>query len=127
MTNSYLRSGILGAVAALIASVLVLGGCGKPSELAAAKREGLIPVTGAASFGTQCPFGTISPTAATRLQLWDCPIGLERLTLTEPLDPVYLSVDCKKRILTVRRANKTYDTAWEVFPDGRLDITIDGG
>ncbi|MCM2279106.1 MAG: hypothetical protein NDJ89_13605 [Oligoflexia bacterium] len=121
------KHGLVFLMSSLICAALALNACGKPSELAQARRDGMIPVTGSVDLGTQCPFGTISPKTPTRLQLWDCPIGLERLTLAQPLDSLYLSVDCKKKILTIRKENRKLDTAWEFLPDGSFEINIDGG
>lgn len=105
----------------------ILFSCGKPSELEQLKEEGMIPVSGVAGFGGHCPYGSVTPPSGAKLQLWNCPIGLNRLELSQPLDALYLQADCKKKILTVRMGERRLDTAWAVMPDGSFFITVDGG
>lgn len=112
----------------LLTACCVLTSCGKsaPQTKATEKDEG-IPVVGVAGFGSQCPYGFTEDPFPARLELWNCPIGVEKVALAEPLRPIYFQVDCKKKTVNVRKENRTMDTAWEIMPDGSFFMTIDGG
>jgi hypothetical protein len=109
-------------------ALALLIGCGKPAEKEQAQEhEGGIPVAGVAGFGSQCPYGFIEDPFPAKLELWNCPIGIEKAELIEPLKPLYFQVDCKKKTLSIRKPNRTMDTAWEIMPDGSFFMTVDGG
>lgn len=114
-------------VPSVITVILAAYGCGRPSEDAILRNDGGIPVTGVGGFGLQCPFGSINDPKAVKLQLWGCPLDLDTLTLTQPLKALYLSVDCKKKLMSIRMENRTMDSLWEVMPDGSFYMTVDGG
>jgi hypothetical protein len=105
-------------------------GCGKPNDESQTKEPeisegGMIPVVGNASFGSQCPYGSITNPRPATVGVWDCPVGLKKVELAEPPPALILQADCKKRILTVRSADQRIDTAWEVMPDGTFSVTLD--
>lgn len=106
------------------AALLGVTGCGSSD---AQTDSEMIPVNGVAGFGTQCPQGTISHPKATKLQLWNCPLELDELRLSQPLSPLFFQVDCRKRILTIRMDNRVLDTAWELNPDGSFNIRTEAG
>lgn len=104
------------------------GGCGKPIDSLPVKTpDGATPVIGVAGFGSQCPYGFNEDPTASRLELWGCDLGLDRVELAEPLTPLYLQVDCKKKLVSVRKPNRAMDTSWELLPDGTFFVTVDGG
>jgi hypothetical protein len=100
--------------------------CGKPSAREEALDAGMKPVVGEARFGSQCPYGFYSEPRVAEIGLWDCKIPLDSVELAEPMSPLLLSADCKKKILTIRTADRRVDTSWEVMPDGTFNITLDG-
>lgn len=87
----------------------------------------MIPVDGVAGFGLQCPYGSVGAPQGAKIQLWDCPISMERVGLTKPLEALFLSADCKKKFLSVRMDKRRMDSNWEVLPDGSFFATVDGG
>lgn len=112
----------------LILVAAFLTSCGKPMDRTPiATGEAATPVIGVAGFGVQCPYGFNEDPVATKLELWGCDLGLERLELVEPLTPLYLQVDCKKKLVSVRKPNRAMDTSWEILPDGTFFMTVDGG
>ncbi|MEK6706559.1 MAG: hypothetical protein AAB116_01380 [Candidatus Poribacteria bacterium] len=123
-------STMVGVVLLIIAN---FSACGKPvtQQLLdiepVADDEKPVPVIGTVSFGSQCPYGTVSPLVPLPLNLWDCPVGLNALELITPLRPLVLQVDCKKKVISARSENRELDTAWEIMPDGSFYFTIDGG
>ncbi len=82
---------------------------------------------GAAAFGSQCPYGSVSSTKAVRLGLWDCPLGLDAVELSTPPQPIILSADCKDMTISIRTADRALDSFWEVLPDGSFSMTVDIG
>jgi hypothetical protein len=114
------------SAAGLLALTFLIG-CGKPVKDEAKEAEEGTPVVGVAGFGSQCPYGFTEDPFPARLELWNCPIGLEKVELSEPLRPLYFQVDCKKKTMSVRKPNRTMDTAWEIMPDGSFFMTVDGG
>jgi hypothetical protein len=110
-----------------VAMVAGLAGCGKPApELSpvTGQNEQMIPVIGAADFGTQCPYGTLDSAVATPLQLWHCPIGLKKLQLDQSPPPLYFQADCTKKILSARTTDRSIDSSWEVMPDNSFAFTL---
>lgn len=120
-----LGTGVLGTVG-FISALLIGSGCGKPSD-PVGPGEGMIPVEGRVAFGNQCPYGTFSEPNPVRVGLWDCPIGLGTMELTEPPPTLVFQADCKKKLLTIRSTDRKLDSLWEVMPDGSFSITLDAG
>ncbi|HAR43722.1 MAG TPA: hypothetical protein DCS07_13995 [Bdellovibrionales bacterium] len=102
--------------------ILFWAGCGSPDDV-----EGLTDVNGNAVFGSQCPYGSLSKPFASKLYLWDCPLGLDTVDLVQPLRPIVLQADCKKKIIVARTLDGALDTSWEVLPNGTFSFSIDGG
>ena len=87
-----------------------------------------IKVIGSAQFGNQCPFGTYVPPQAVPLELWSCPLSVPEVELTEPLRPLILQADCKKKTLDVRNEYRSLDAeTWEVMPDGTFFFSMNVG
>jgi len=105
--------------------ILFWAGCGSPDRDVEA--EAFTTVNGNAIFGSQCPYGSLSKPQAAALNLWDCPLGLKTVDLAQPLRPIVLQADCKKKILVARTLDGTLDTSWEVLPNGEFSFSIDGG
>ncbi|MEO7161514.1 MAG: hypothetical protein ABI041_01215 [Bdellovibrionia bacterium] len=90
--------------------------------------SGLTQVRGTAQFGSQCPLGFYAPPTKVPLELWTCPIGLDPVELLEPLAPLVLQVDCKKRIMDLRGTDRSSQAStWEIMPDGSFYFKVDGG
>jgi len=89
----------------------------------------LIPVSGKAQFGSQCPYGTFSQMQDAPLELVDCPVQLGSVQLNELLEPIVFQADCKKKVLDVRngpgRSGKA--TTWELMPDGSFTFVMEAG
>ena len=119
----------LHAVALLISVCFALTHCGKSLEDAAKTHEddGSIPVNGSAFIYSQCPYGSLSSKVPVGIKLVDCPIPLKTAELTEPLQPLIVTADCTKKILTVRTEDRAVDTSWEIMPDGSFWFTVNGG
>lgn len=89
---------------------------------------GMTRVAGNAIFGSQCPYGTFPDPRPVPLTLWECPIGMHTVELTESLQPLILQADCKKRTMDVRGTNRSHPSnAWEIMPDGTFFFSVDGG
>jgi hypothetical protein len=119
-----------GIVSAALAALFVAGltSCGRPSADDELINNGGTPVNGELQFASQCPYGTASDPQPARLELWDCPVGVPRLELSEPPKPVVFQADCKKKLLIVRNLERNgLDTMWEVSPDGHFSASMDGG
>ena len=101
------------------------GGSGDDST--SGEDQGRIPVKGNASFGSQCPYGSVSSAKPVKLGLWDCPLGLDAVELSTPPQPLFLSADCKDMTMSVRTGDRTLDSFWEVLPDGSYSVTVDVG
>ena len=95
--------------------------CGRGDSSDGSSDDGSgISVNGAEGFSTQCPSGTIEPvTPITNMQLYNCPIGVDTLQLTQPLEPIYLQADCQKKTITARTLDKRIESAWETMPTGK--------
>ena len=102
-------------------------GCGQRDDQSALP-QGVIPVKGSAQFGSQCPYGSFVAPRAAPLELWSCPIG-DEVELTEPLQPMILQADCKKKTLDIRSGTNanSVPTTWEIMPDGTFALSIDAG
>lgn len=96
---------------------------GPPSQLAG--EESLKAVTGRAGFGTQCAGGFQTDPFSVGLELWECPIEADRLVLAEDIQPLIVSADCKEKTLTVRSADRTINTVWNIMPDGSFHVAVD--
>src|SRR5262249_39045393 len=58
----------------------------------------------------------------------DCNIPLQNLGLVQPLQPLMLTADCGKKVITVRNPTPgELDSTWEVLPDNTFDFNVDGG
>jgi hypothetical protein len=87
-----------------------------------------IEVRGSAQFGNQCPYGSFVPPTPAPLEMWDCPIGLSSVELTEPLAPLVLQADCKKKTLDIRSQDPSITPiTWEVMPDGNFFFSMNAG
>src|SRR4051812_47640571 len=84
---------------------LTIMGCGKPESVS----DAMIPVQGAASFGTQCPYGTYSQPKPAKLELRDCPLKITKLELAESPRSLIFQADCKKKLLNIRSADRRVD------------------
>src|SRR5262249_8256337 len=62
-----------------------------------------------------------------KLELLECPVRFSPLELQEPLQPLLVQVDCDKKLMTVRSADRRVDHTWNVMPDGSFTLTADGG
>lgn len=124
------------AVGFLVASIIVLSDCGRIEREPPAPitipivpiKDEEVPFKGSARFGSQCPYGSYVSPQEVPLELWSCPLGLSEVELAQPLAPLVLQVDCKKRIIDVRgdpRSRQT--TTWEVMPDGSFFFAFDAG
>lgn len=95
-----------------------------PEELGAV----ILPVTGNAAFGSQCPYGTFSQFQPGTLELYSCPIHLQQAELLEPLQPIVLQADCKKKLMDVRGPDRSFPSGtWEVHPDNTFFFRLEGG
>jgi len=131
------RSDSLSIAVMVILMFSVWEGCGRdkipvqappppPPELVAPPN--LIQVVGKAQFGSQCALGFFAPPSQVPLELWTCPIGLDPVELVEPLSPLVLQVDCKKKIMDLRGVDRSsVATTWEMMPDGSFYFKVDGG
>ena len=113
----------------LFAAVILvfLGACGKDSgKVDEETQPGLTHVSGKFLIGNQCPFGSISDPVPVDLQMGDCPqmIGPE---LVEAPAPLMIQADCRKKLLSVRTADRKTDVLWELMPDGLFNMTVDAG
>jgi hypothetical protein len=118
------RQKLITACATLAATVLI--GCGSARE--APSDPNWLTVQGKAAFGAQCPYGSWIDPTPTDLQALDCNLAVQKAALTQPLDPLILSADCTKKVVTVRSSKPGgLDTTWEVLPDNSFDFNIDGG
>jgi hypothetical protein len=89
---------------------------------------GMIRVAGNAIFGSQCPYGTFPEPKPVPLTLWECPIGMSKVELVEPLQPLILQADCKKKTMDIRGTDRSHPAgAWEVMPDGSFFFSVEGG
>jgi hypothetical protein len=103
--------------------------CGRGDSSDGSSDDGSgISVNGAEGFSTQCPSGTIEPvTPITNMQLYNCPIGVDTLQLTQPLEPIYLQADCQKKTITARTLDKRIESAWETMPNNSFYFTLGMG
>src|SRR5699024_7837378 len=77
---------------------------------------------------SQCPYGSVSPPKPLKLDLWDCPLGLKAVELSEPIEPLAFQVDCAKKMIDVHPSNKSLPhTTWEALPDGHFYFSVDAG
>jgi hypothetical protein len=115
-------------------SIATLPACGSssdptvvaPSSKAAATGDNQLAMKGYAAFGSQCVSGFNTDPKAVKLELWSCPVNLPVMELAEPIQPLYLSADCARKVLTIRSYDKTIDVNWELMPDGSFYLTQDG-
>ena len=125
-------------VAGLLVTILGgLGGCGSidrdaptppPPSPPVRSKDGEVPLKGSVPIGSQCPYGSIVTPQDVPLELWSCPLGLSEVELTQPLQPMILQADCKKRTLDLRGAlHSLKATTWEVMPDGSFFFAVDAG
>jgi hypothetical protein len=130
------------ATALLITAIasLLTTRCGKPDSPAnegngANDQTGAAPqgsgsymeVKGVVGYASQCPSGAISAVTPVPIAgMYDCPIGLNQVELEDAIEPIYLSVDCKNRIISARTADRRIDTAWNALPDNTFFFTLDG-
>ncbi len=123
---------------AILALLIGICGCGRgdlDSSLPISSNPpmefspGMTTVVGSAQFGSQCPYGSFSAPHEVPLELWSCPIGLPSVELVEPLQPLVLQADCKKKTLDIRGITPHSGAAntWEVMPDGSFYLIIDAG
>lgn len=123
--------GIWGIWAAAV-SIATLPGCGRsdvpppPSANTVAGDGSQGAMKGYAAFGSQCVSGFNTDPKAVKLELWSCPVNLPVMELAEPIQPLYLSADCARKVLTIRSYDKTIDINWELMPDGSFYLTQDG-
>jgi hypothetical protein len=107
---------------------LIAAGCGRKSDEEQLLENGGKPVDGMMTARTQCIYGAPSEPRAARMELWSCPLAVERLQLTEPPKTLAFSVDCKKKLLTIRNLERgSLDTLWEILPDGSFSVSMPGG
>jgi hypothetical protein len=113
-------------IALFLLSVVLLTACGSAREPDA--DPNWLAVTSKAQFGNQCPDGSWVDPVPARLEAVDCKIPLQKVTLTKPIDPLMLTADCTKKVITVRNPTPgNLDTTWEVLPDNTFDFNVDGG
>lgn len=87
-----------------------------------------INVTSKARFGNQCPDGSWVDPVPARLEAVNCNLPLQTVTLAKPVDPLMISADCTKKVITVRNSTPgKLDSTWEVLPDNTFDFNVDGG
>ncbi|MDR3605849.1 MAG: hypothetical protein P4M08_00545 [Oligoflexia bacterium] len=113
-------------------SVLAVS-CGRPEDDASgssndtgSNSQNYMEVNGVAGFGTQCPYGSISSITPAPLEMYNCPIGLDHVDLDQNIEPLYISVDCKNKIISARTADHRIDTNWYALPDKTFFFTVDG-
>lgn len=111
--------------------------CGKPSESSHSSGEASgqnpgsssvieVPVEGKIKFGNQCPYGSETEPGIGDLQLFDCPMNVSKVEFAEEIEPLFISADCNKKLITVRTRTKAVDTTWEAMPDGSFYFTLTG-
>jgi hypothetical protein len=81
--------------------------------------------TGIAGFGIQCPYGYVEEPTAAPLDLSDCPGA--QITLSQALEPIILSADCRGKNLTARTSDRTVDSTFEAMPDGSFFLEMPAG
>lgn len=105
-------------------TILIVTGCGKPSQEETDMRNGMRPVEGTASIGTQCDYGTMEGPHPFKMGLWDCPI--EKPTVVSPPPGLFFKGDCKKREVTIRATDNAFEpSTWLVYPDHTFYATIE--
>jgi hypothetical protein len=117
---------LLTRIAIILLPILAVTACG--SARAPDADPNWLSVTSKAQFGNQCPDGSwVNPTPSS-LHAVDCNIPLQNLGLVQPLQPLMLTADCTKKVITVRNPQPgTLDSTWEVLPDNTFDFNIEGG
>jgi len=116
---------LLGTVSVFAA---LFSGCADSSQLGYplyVPGRDYIAVDGGFGFISQCPYGSMSSPEYVRGGLWACPLGADSVQLSTPPPELILQADCRKRLLTVRKVDRTLDSTWEVSPDGSFDIFFD--
>ena len=106
--------------------------CGKGLPGEGGDTGSSIPVLGALQIGTQCGLeGSISQPSPQRLSLWECPLKMSEVEITQSPTPIILSADCQKKLITIRTLDRSTgtptDVTWEVNPDNSFNFTMDGG
>jgi hypothetical protein len=119
----------------MTAGVLVFS-CGRPgdstdgsSDQVAANGsdpQNYVAVNGYAGFGSQCPYGSVSGITPVQLGMYDCPIKLSQIDLAQNIEPLYISADCKNKVISARTADRRIDTNWNALPDKSFFFTITG-
>lgn len=117
-------------VSGFISLSVVACGKGLPNESTSDGTS--TPVLGAAGIGTQCGLeGSVRQPTPQRLALWDCPLPITEVELTQAPPPIVVMADCQKKLFTVRNltqsAGTRTDVTWEVNPDNTFNFTMDGG
>ena len=75
---------------------------------------------------TLCPAGYLDAMAPVQLSLSECAESSKRPDLSGKSPPLVFQVDCAKKILYIRNAERTLDTAWEMMPDGTFWVSFSG-
>jgi hypothetical protein len=103
--------------------------CGKPiaanDDGATVDSSAPAAKTGIAGFGIQCPYGYVEEPTAAPLDLSDCPGA--QITLSQALEPIILSADCRGKNLTARTSDRTVDSTFEAMPDGSFFLEMPAG
>ncbi len=110
---------------ATLSAIGTLSSCGR-IDTSDVSGDGSPPSKASVLIGTQCPYGSISNPVNAKMKLWDCPMQVDALELAEPIQPLFVSADCKKKTLSIRTADLSIDTFWQVMPDGSFYVTVDG-
>jgi hypothetical protein len=85
-----------------------------------------LAVNGVAGFGSQCPYGSVSAITPVTLAMYNGPTSLSQVNLAQDIEPLYISADCKNKIISARTADRRIDTNWYVLPDKTFFFTITG-
>ncbi|CAK9249832.1 unnamed protein product [Sphagnum jensenii] len=89
---------------------------------------------GIAGFGIQCPYGYVEDPTPTQVSLvtidangyyQDCPNT--QITLSQPLESIILSADCKGKNLSARTSDRSVDNTFEAKPDGSFYLQMPAG
>jgi hypothetical protein len=123
MAKSFLLSALL-----MTSVGFTVFGCGKPvaaTDDGASDSSSPTSKTGIAGFGIQCPYGYVEEPTAVPIDLSDCPGA--QIQLSQALEPIILSADCRGKNLTARTSDRTVDNTFEAMPDGSFYLEMSAG
>jgi hypothetical protein len=79
---------------------------------------------GEIAFGTQCPYGAISSPIKVPLVFIPTRQESENLKLSRPLGPLYLSADCKNKVIHLMSSSLNLVSSFEAMPDGSFSFNL---